>query len=52
VVQVADDAPLPAADGRLGVPAADPRRLEELEQRWGLGSSLRRMVAAITDPGR
>jgi 5'-3' exonuclease len=50
VVSVADDAPLPPADGRLGVPPADPQRLEQLEERWGLGSSLRRMVAAITEP--
>jgi 5'-3' exonuclease len=49
VVRVAEDAPVPPADGRLGAPPADPRRLDELEERWGLGSSLRRMVAAIAE---
>jgi len=52
VVRVAQDAPLPRVDGRLGTPAADQGRLDELDERWGLGSSLRRMVAAITEPGR
>ncbi len=47
VVRVADDAPLPPVDGRLGQPPADPGRLEALDVRWGLGSSLRRMVAAL-----
>jgi 5'-3' exonuclease len=53
VVKVADDAPPPDADGRLGQGPADPQRLEKLGERWGLGSSLRRMVAALadTDPG-
>jgi 5'-3' exonuclease len=50
VVRVADDAPLPALDGHLGQPPADPGRLEELGQRWGLGSSLSRMVAALAEP--
>jgi 5'-3' exonuclease len=51
VVKVADDAPPPGADGRLGQGPADPRRLEELGERWGLGSSLRRMVAALAETG-
>jgi 5'-3' exonuclease len=50
VVRVADDAPLPAVDGRLGRPAADPQRLAELDERWNLGSSLRRAVSAIAEP--
>jgi 5'-3' exonuclease len=50
VVRVADDVPLPAVDGRLGRPAADPQRLAELDERWNLGSSLRRAVAAIAEP--
>jgi 5'-3' exonuclease len=50
VVRVADDAPVPAVDGRLGRPAGDPERLEELGERWNLGSSLRRAVAAIAEP--
>ena len=50
VVRVAHDAPLPPADGRLGRPPADPQRLAELDERWNLGSSLRRAVAAIAEP--
>jgi 5'-3' exonuclease len=50
VVRVADDAPVPPVDGRLGHAPADPAHLEALDERWGLGSSLRRMVAAITEP--
>ena len=50
VVRVAVDAPVPAVDGRLGRPAGDPQRLAELDERWNLGSSLRRAVAAITEP--
>jgi 5'-3' exonuclease len=49
VVKVADDAPVPDADGRLGHGPADPERLEALEERWGLGSSLRRTVAALAE---
>jgi len=50
VVRVAEDAPVPDLDDRLGRPPADPGRLEQLGQRWGLGSSLSRMVAALTEP--
>jgi 5'-3' exonuclease len=50
VVRVADDAPLPAVEGRLGRPAGDPQLLAELGERWNLGSSLRRAVAAIAEP--
>jgi 5'-3' exonuclease len=49
VVLVADDAPLPDVDGRLGQSPADPAKLEDLGERWGLGSSLRRMVAALAE---
>jgi 5'-3' exonuclease len=51
VVKVADDAPLPDVAGQLGQGPAHPRRLEELGERWGLGSSLRRMVAALAETG-
>jgi 5'-3' exonuclease len=51
VVRVADDAPQPEVDGRLGQAPADPARLEALDERWELGSSLRRMVAALAEPG-
>jgi len=50
VVRVADDAPLPPVDGRLAASRADPQRLADLDERWNLGSSLRRTVAAIADP--
>jgi 5'-3' exonuclease len=47
VVRVAADAPLPPVDGRLPAPPADPGRLDELDTRWDLGSSLRRAAAAL-----
>jgi 5'-3' exonuclease len=50
VVRVADDAPLPEVDGRLSASRADAQRLAALDERWNLGSSLRRMVAAIGEP--
>jgi 5'-3' exonuclease len=48
VVRVARDAPVPEVTGALPVTPADPARLEELGERWGLGSSLRRALAALT----
>jgi 5'-3' exonuclease len=47
VVKVATDAPLPPVDGRLPAGPADPERLAGLGERWGLGSSLTRMSAAL-----
>ena len=53
VVQVALDAPV-----RMGrpdvVPAApvDPERLAELAQRWALGGTVERLVAALAAAGR
>jgi 5'-3' exonuclease len=52
VVRVASDAPVPPVDGRLAAAMPDPQRLAELDERWNLGSSLRRMVAALGEPGR
>jgi 5'-3' exonuclease len=49
VVRVATDAPLPPVDGRLPVVPSDPERLAALGERWGLGSSLTRMSAALAD---
>jgi 5'-3' exonuclease len=47
VVRVATGAPVPRVDGSL--PARpDPARLDELDARWDLGSSLRRAVAALS----
>jgi 5'-3' exonuclease len=48
VVRVVDDAPLPPVDGKLPAVLADAARLEDLGERWGLGSSLTRFVAAIS----
>jgi 5'-3' exonuclease len=48
VVRVVDDAPLPPVDGKLPAVLADAARLEDLGERWGLGSSLTRFVAAVT----
>jgi 5'-3' exonuclease len=52
VVRVADDAPVPPVDGRLEAARPDPGRLASLDDRWNLGSSLSRMVAAITEAER
>jgi 5'-3' exonuclease len=48
VVRVVDDAPLPQVEGKLPVVPADALRLKELGERWGLGSSLARFVAAVS----
>jgi hypothetical protein len=48
VVRVAADAPVPEVDGSLPVSPADPGALAELGERFGLGSSLRRAVAALS----
>ena len=47
VVRVATDAPVPEVTGRLPVSDADPGRLAALDDRWGLGSSLRRAATAV-----
>jgi 5'-3' exonuclease len=49
VVQVATDAPVPDVDGGLPVHLADPEALASLDARFGLGSSLRRAVAALSE---
>ena len=48
VVRTATDVPLPAVAGDLPLTLADPDRLRELGDRWRLGSSLSRFVAAVT----
>jgi 5'-3' exonuclease len=48
VVRVATDAPVPHVDGTLPMTLAAPDRLTALDERWDLGSSLRRAVAALT----
>ena len=47
VVRVAPDAPVPEVDGSLPIAPADPARLEALDSRWDLGSSLRRAMIAL-----
>jgi len=47
VVRVATDVPLAPAEGHLPAPPADPGRLDELDARWDLGSSLRRACTAL-----
>ncbi|MBO9569408.1 MAG: 5'-3' exonuclease [Cellulomonas iranensis] len=49
VVTVDPDAPVEDADDRLPVAPADPDALVELAQRWGVASSVRRVVDALTD---
>ena len=49
VVRVAADAPVPEVDGGLPVRPADPGTLTDLDARFGLGSSLRRAVAALSE---
>jgi 5'-3' exonuclease len=48
VVRVVDDAPLPPVDGKLPAVLADAPRLDDLGERWGLGSSLTRFAAAVS----
>jgi 5'-3' exonuclease len=47
VVRVATDVPLPEVHGELPIRPADPARLAELDERWDLGSSLGRALAAL-----
>jgi 5'-3' exonuclease len=47
VVAVATTAPVPSASGALPVRPADPALLAELDERWGLSSSLGRMLSAL-----
>jgi hypothetical protein len=50
VVAVARSIDLPAVDGALPRSPADPGALAALADRWGLGSSLRRLGAALGWP--
>jgi 5'-3' exonuclease len=47
VVRVVADAPLPPVEGKLPT-EPDLPRLDDLGERWGLGSSLTRFVATVT----
>jgi len=48
VVKVVGDAPLPAVDGQLPAVPPDAAALADLGERFGLGSSLTRFVAAVS----
>jgi 5'-3' exonuclease len=48
VVRVVEDIPLPPAEGNLPAVPPDAVRLKELGERWGLGSSLTRFLAAVS----
>ncbi|NCT92690.1 5'-3' exonuclease [Cellulomonas sp. APG4] len=48
VVRVAPDAPVAEADHAVPSTPADPERLVALSERWGLGSSVARLVDAFT----
>ncbi|WP_084728733.1 5'-3' exonuclease [Streptacidiphilus neutrinimicus] len=47
VVRVATDLPLPDVDPALPAEPLDPMALESLASRWGLGSSLQRLVDTL-----
>jgi 5'-3' exonuclease len=51
VVDVAHDVPLPEMDTALPRTPADPDRLVELAERWGLDSSLNRLLGALAARG-
>ena len=48
VTRVATDAPVPDVGGALPLTPAAPDRLTALDERWDLGSSLRRALSALT----
>jgi hypothetical protein len=47
VVRVAGDVPLPAFDPALPKEPRDPRGLEELAVRWGLGRVVHRLLTEL-----
>ncbi|MCF6523202.1 5'-3' exonuclease [Streptomyces sp. JJ36] len=47
VVRVADDVPLPGFESALPAAPRDPRALESLAVRWGLGGSLERLRTVL-----
>ena len=48
VVQVVRDAPIPPVDDELPATPLDPEALVALAERWGIESSLARLVEAIS----
>ncbi|MFC5641166.1 5'-3' exonuclease [Kitasatospora cinereorecta] len=51
VVRVATDVPLPAFDPALPAEPLDPMTLEALTTRWGLGTSLTRLLDTLAQAG-
>ena len=51
VVAVAHDVPVPEYDDLIPSEPADPERLLELSQRWGLDSSMNRVLSAFGSAG-
>ena len=51
VVQVVRDAPIPPFDDTAPATPADPDALVALADRWGIGSSVARLVQALTPAG-
>jgi 5'-3' exonuclease len=49
VVRVVTDIPLPETDDRLPAAPADPERLDDLKERWNLGSSVDRLLDTLAD---
>lgn len=49
VVRVAADAPLPGFDDAVPTEPANPEALVDLTQRWGLASSVERVLRALAD---
>lgn len=52
VVPVVRDVPVGTIDARIPPAPADPGALDQLARRWGLGSSLTRLITALRDHGR
>ncbi|SDR83248.1 5'-3' exonuclease [Paraoerskovia marina] len=52
VVQVVRDVPVGDLDDALPAAPADPAALERLSDRWGLGTSVRRVLAALESADR
>jgi 5'-3' exonuclease len=51
VVSVATDVPLPTFDPTLRAEPLDPVTLEELADRWGLGTPLKRLLDTLAEAG-
>ena len=49
VVSVATDIPLPAFDPTLRAEPLDPATLDELSERWGLGTPLKRLLDTLAE---